>query len=58
MHRHPNSGEQLWFKRREYRANPIEPPEEHHPADFLIVITAVVGLITAIIIAILERINT
>ena len=54
MHRHPNSGEQLWFKRREYRADPIEPPESH-PADFLIAVFVVVGLLTAIIIYFLER---
>ena len=53
-HRHPNSGEQLWFKRREFRADPIEGPD-NHPADFLIAFFGVVGLIAAIIVYFLER---
>lgn len=52
--RHPISGEQLTFERREYRADPIEGPEPHN-VDFLIVIAAVVGLITAVIIWALEQ---
>jgi hypothetical protein len=55
--KHPISKEQLTFERREYRADPIEGPQEHN-VDFLIVIAAVVGLITAVVIAILEKLNT
>lgn len=51
--RHPTSREQLTFERREYRANPIEGPESN--PDFLIVVVAVIGLLTAIVIAALER---
>lgn len=54
MHRHPISKEQLYFKRRDYRPDPIEPPESH-PADFLIAVAVVVGLLTAIIVGVLER---
>lgn len=52
--KHPISKEQLTFERREYRANPIEGPE-HHNVDLLIGITAIIGLVTAAIIWMLEQ---
>lgn len=55
--KHPISKEQLHFERREYRADPIEGPESRN-VDVLIVVAAAVGLVTAVIIAILERIST
>lgn len=53
--RHPTSGEQLTFERREYRADPIEQPEERHPGDIFIGAVVVGGIIGAVAVWFLER---